>query len=73
METKPPLGLKPRKIHDQDRMNELICAIERYSEASMPVPKEWTDELKDIVNQRCRSNQYESIFHGDLSRILRGK
>lgn len=73
METKPPLGLKPRKIHDQDRMNEIISAVERYSKASMPIPKEWTDELRDIVNQGCRSNQSDSLSHGDSESLLGGK
>ena len=73
METMPPLGLKPRKIHDRDRMNEIISAIERYSEASMPIPKEWTYELRDIVNQGCRSNQSDSLSHGGLASLLGGK
>ena len=69
METKPPLGLKPRKIHDQDRMNEIISAIERYSEESMLIPKEWTDELRDLANPRI----FKNLNHNDLVKLMGGK
>lgn len=60
METMPPLGLKPRKIHDRDRMNEIISAIERYSEATMPIPKEWTDELRLLAHADKAFFRHES-------------
>lgn len=69
METMPPLGLKPRKIHDRDRMNEIISAIERYSEESMLIPKEWTDELRDLANPRI----FKNSNHNDLVKLMGGK
>lgn len=42
---KPPVGLKPKRIHDSERLKDLIDAIERYSDAELPIPKEWVEEL----------------------------
>lgn len=46
---KPPLGLKPRWIHDSQRVEEILDAIARYTDANMPIPKVWLEELKDLV------------------------
>ena len=27
---KPPLGLKPERLHEEDRINEIIDALDRY-------------------------------------------
>lgn len=45
---KPPMGVKPRHIHDMERFREIIDAINRYSDANLPVPKEWVREIRDI-------------------------
>lgn len=47
---KPPLGLEPRWLHDTRRAKEIIDAIERYTNANMPIKKEWIKELKDLFN-----------------------
>lgn len=47
---KPPIGLMPRPIHELKRITDIIEAMERYSEAQMPVPKEWIEELKDLIH-----------------------
>ena len=48
---KPPLGLKPRWLHDWERTIAIVEAIERYSNAGMVIPKEWISELKErLVN-----------------------
>jgi len=44
---KPPIGLKPRAFAVQDRALEIIAAMQRYVQASQPIPDEWFDELKD--------------------------
>ncbi|WP_156438063.1 hypothetical protein [Burkholderia sp. BDU5] len=49
---KPPLGLVPKYIHDERRMKEILGAIERYSDASLPVPAEWVQELSAIIAER---------------------
>ena len=46
---KPPLGLKPRWIHDWERMVEITEAIERYVHAGKAIPKDWISELKELL------------------------
>ena len=43
---KPPLGLVPRYIRDEQRAREIIDAILRYIDNGRPVPHEWIDELE---------------------------
>jgi hypothetical protein len=42
---KPPLGLKPKWINDQQRQGEIMAAINRYLEAGKTPPKEWAIEF----------------------------
>ncbi len=42
---KPPLGLKPKWVHDQQRQGEILAAINRYLEARKTPPKEWALEF----------------------------
>ena len=49
---KPPLGLKPRWIHEQQRRQEIISAMERYSNADVPIPMEWIEELKELSSRQ---------------------
>ena len=46
---KPPLGLKPRWLHEMHRIQEIIDAMKRYSEVEKPIPTEWVDELKELT------------------------
>ena len=47
---KPPIGIKPRYIHDEERKQEIMDAMVRYSNAFKPIPVEWLDELKDLIS-----------------------
>jgi hypothetical protein len=44
----PPLGLKPKRIHDELRKAEIKAAMERYSKASKLYPAEWLLELDQL-------------------------
>ena len=48
---KPPLGVKPRYIHDEIRRRELGEAIIRYIEESLPVYPEWVDEYNELLER----------------------
>ena len=48
--SKPPLGVEPRYIHDARRIQDILKAIERYTDANMPIPKSWVEELRDLFN-----------------------
>ena len=47
---KPPIGLKPRWIHDSERAKEILDAMARYTDANMSIPKKWITELQDLFN-----------------------
>ena len=46
---KPPIGLMPKEIHDWKRLVEIVNAIERYTEAELPVNIEWVIEMKQLL------------------------
>jgi hypothetical protein len=49
--TKPPLGLKPKKIHDQQRLLEIIDAMSRYASTGDAIPAEWFAEASYLNGQ----------------------
>lgn len=46
---KPPLGLRPRLFHNEQRYQEVIQAISRYWNADMPLPIEWITEYNELL------------------------
>jgi len=46
---KPPKGLVPKYIHDQDRLIEVLRAILRYVEAGFSVSEDWIRECNDLL------------------------
>lgn len=64
-ETKPPLGLKPRHIHDETRVSEILDAVRRYYFAGKLVPREWLVELRELT---ARPHTPEApLFQGPTS------
>lgn len=45
---KPPLGLRPRHIAEAPRIQEIMEAATRYTEAGKQVPQDWLDELTEL-------------------------
>ena len=45
---RPPIGIKPKCIHNTERINEIRDAMRRYDEAGYIAPKEWWNELMDL-------------------------
>lgn len=45
---RPPLGLRPRFIADEDRLHEVESAIARYQDADKPIPAEWLSEAEEL-------------------------
>lgn len=56
---KPPLGLRPRFIADEERLSEVAGAIDRYGKAGRPVPIEWLAEYDEMALS-CQANKTES-------------
>ena len=49
--SKPPIGLKPKKYHSLERLNEVRSAIVRYYDDELPIPVEWIEEYNELLNQ----------------------
>lgn len=45
----PPLGVIPRRLHDEHRIKDLKAAINRYLENNQEVSAEWIDEYNLLV------------------------
>ena len=55
---KPPLGITPRRVHDEHRLIAIVDAMFRYSEVEKDIPKVWYAELHEIANRRtCLQKQ----------------
>ncbi len=50
---KPPLGLIPKKFHNErvraERFNEVCGAIARYYDAGLKINIEWIEEYNELV------------------------
>ena len=46
--TKAPLGLRPRHIVESLRMQEILEACHRYSQAGVAIPIDWLLELEEL-------------------------
>jgi hypothetical protein len=47
----PPLGLKPRYIHDEERMLDIKSAIVRMINADATISIEWVQEYNEIIKR----------------------
>lgn len=59
---KPPIGVKPRYLHDEEHMAELEGAIERYLAAGATPKKEWLEELEEL-KRRCGEDRPDIDYH----------
>jgi hypothetical protein len=46
---KPPLGLMPKKIHNELRLNDIVAAIVRYMNNKEQIPEEWIKEYNELT------------------------
>lgn len=47
----PPVGVKPRWLFLQERMDEITAAMIRYAEADHPAPQAWAIELRQRIQE----------------------
>jgi len=45
----PTIGLKPRKLHDDERIKAICEAVIRYASNGQLPDKEWIEELADLI------------------------
>lgn len=51
MKKRPPLGLIPKHLWDEERLEQIEEAIHRYRNAGHPVPFEWEQEKMELEKQ----------------------
>ena len=60
----PPLGLMPKKFHDErvraERFNEVCGAISRYYYAGLKINIEWIEEYNELVESVGKQICYKS-------------
>ena len=49
--TKPPLGVMPRDLHDEARLRELLEAVLSYLDAKRKIDPEWIQEINDLLKR----------------------
>ena len=54
---KPEIGLKPRHIHDWERLVEIAEAVARFAVSNKAIPDAWLDEIKYLG----RKNRKEDV------------
>jgi hypothetical protein len=47
--SRPVLGLKPKWLADEERLEEVLEAVYRYVRGGLAVPVEWVDELNGLL------------------------
>lgn len=61
--SKPPIGITPRWLLDEERAREIEQAIMRYNEVDYPIPVEWIQELNEVYE---RLNKFHNIQNKEL-------
>jgi hypothetical protein len=46
---KPPIGIKPRYLHDEQRLKDLQGAIKRYAKKFFQINPEWITEYNQLI------------------------
>ena len=54
---RPPIGLYPRFLHDEKRLDDVTQAIQRYMNAHETVPAEWWDECNELVEREQKRKE----------------
>ncbi|MFH0757350.1 MAG: hypothetical protein V2B15_08695 [Bacteroidota bacterium] len=51
MTPRPPHGLRPAFVHNENRMLEIQRAMNRYMAEKLPVPIEWIEEYNELAKK----------------------
>ena len=49
LKEKPPLGIIPKKLHDEERLKQIVEAIIRYVESHERISSHWIDEYHELI------------------------
>ena len=68
LKEKPPLGLKPKWLHQEHRLLELIGAMERRLTAGKDIPNEWTSEFNDLLLDSRRIEDNPDLTFNEVNK-----
>ena len=51
MKEKPPVGLMPKKLHDEARFQKVCRAISEYYNSGRKIPIKWVEEYNELVEK----------------------
>lgn len=54
---RPPIGLYPRFLHDEKRLDDVTQAILRYIDAHKVVPTEWWEEYNELAEREQKRKE----------------
>ena len=46
---KPPIGIMPRHLHIEERIEEIKFGMERYMDKKVSIPLEWFQEYNELA------------------------
>jgi len=49
---KPPIGIMPEWLHNEQRRETIADGMIRYLEADVAIPDEWIDEYNRLIEQK---------------------
>lgn len=52
---KPPLGLMPKYLWDEQRLYDVCMAITKYYQACLEIPIEWIEEYNLLIRDKNKS------------------
>ncbi len=71
--TKPPLGLKPKYINDEERLSEIESAFERYINEDKQIPSIWVEEHLSLItplkHKKKTANEFETNYQNTISKL----
>ena len=63
--TKPPLGVMPRFVADERRLEELKEAMMRFISANWPINVEWLTEYNEIIERYTKDEREQEQDNAD--------
>jgi hypothetical protein len=48
---KPPLGVPPKWLRQEQRLEELCEAVIRYQQDNLRIPDDWLEEIRDLASE----------------------
>ena len=59
-QVKPPIGLTPKFIRDEERLAEVKSAIHRYYDEGLTIPVEWIEEYNALIDSVNKESNFTS-------------